>query len=59
VTAGTVYLHTWFATGFLLRRDIVFDPYTLERATGAGVRASSRGGIGVLQSKAVAKMTGA
>jgi len=59
VTAGTVYLHTWFAVGFALRRDIVFDPYTLERAIGAGVRASSRGGFGILQSKAVAKMTGA
>jgi len=59
VTAGTVYIHTWFAVGFPLRRDVVVDSYELERKIGAGVIAASRGGIGILQSKAVAKMTGA
>ena len=59
VTAGTVYLHTWFAVGMPLRRDVVLDAYELERAIGAGAVASSRGGFGILQSTAVAKMTGA
>ncbi|MEM7820412.1 MAG: hypothetical protein QW761_02330 [Candidatus Aenigmatarchaeota archaeon] len=57
VTAGTVYLLTWFAVGMPLRRDATIE--TFEEKNGVTVYASSRYGMKVLVTKAVAKMTGA
>ena len=59
-TDGTVFaIDTDVAAVMLLRRDILTEPFENPREDRYGVVASERIGLGVLKSKAVAKMTGA
>lgn len=58
-TAGTVYcIDTDWALGMPLRRDITSTAYDVPRDRLHGVVGSSRFGVGVVRSKAVAKGTG-
>ncbi len=59
VPNGTVYaLDTRVASAMLLRRDVVVEDWEDVKNGKYGVRATTRFGIGVLRSKAIAKMTG-
>lgn len=59
VTNGTAYaMDTRVAAVMLLRRDITVEDWEDRRTGEFGVRATTRFGLGVLRSKAVAKMTG-
>jgi len=58
VPNGTVYaIDTRVAAVMLLRRDITVEDWEDPRTGEFGVRATTRFGLGVLRSKAVAKMT--
>jgi len=59
-TAGTVLaIDTTVAAVLLVRRDLITEPFENPKEDRYGVVASERIGLGVLRTKAVAKMTGA
>lgn len=59
VPNGTAYaIDTRVAAVMLIRRDVMIEDWVDSRAGLFGVRASTRFGLGVLRSNAIAKMTG-
>jgi len=59
VPNGTAYaIDTRVAAVMLLRRDVTVEDWEDPKTGKYGVRATTRFGLGVLRSKAVAKMTG-
>jgi hypothetical protein len=58
VTNGTAYaIDTRVASAMLLRRDVTIEDWDDSKTGNFGVRATTRFGLGILRSKAVAKMT--
>ena len=58
VPNGTAYaIDTRVAATMLLRRDVTVEDWVDTKAGEYGVRATTRYGLGVLRSEAVAKMT--
>lgn len=58
VPKGTAYaIDTRVAAVMLLRRDVTVEDWEDSKTGKYGVRATTRFGLGVLRSKAVAKMT--